>query len=191
MAIESRNHEQTDTVKDLMHEGAFHFAKGEYEESIAPLTRAIEADDAQPMAYMSRGVAYVKTGRMEEAKNDFVKMLSLSPDNPKAHHFLGLVYLHMGNHEAAKEELDRAIELDPHYGAARYTRGTARSEMGDLDGAGEDMAMAARLGEANLQGFADDHNIWRTRFDKVAAQWDGDREPDLAVDPDLNSLLDD
>jgi hypothetical protein len=64
------------------------------------------------------------------------------------------------------------------------------SELGDTDRAGKDMVMAARIGEAHLQGFADDHNIWRTKYDKMVAELSGEREPDMAVTPDLKSWLD-
>jgi tetratricopeptide (TPR) repeat protein len=179
------------TGYDMFAQGANLFARGEYEESIHHFSKAIEADPAFQTAYMSRGAAWVKAGNIDKAKQDFDKAIELNPRDPRARHFRGLAYLHKGEREKAKEEFDKAIELDDRYGIAYFSRGTTLSELGDLDRAGNDMVMAARIGEAHLQGFADDHNIWRTKYDKMVAELSGEREPDIAVKPDLTSWLED
>ena len=176
---------------DMFAEGANLFARGEYVESVGHFTQAIESDPHFQTAYMSRGVAWAKAGNIEKAKEDFDKAIELDPNDPRAHHFRGLAHLHDGERQKAKAEFDRAIELDDRYGVAYFSRGTTLSELGDLERAGNDMVMAARIGEAHLQGFADDHNIWRTKYDKVMAELSGEREPDIAVTPDLRSWLDD
>jgi tetratricopeptide (TPR) repeat protein len=176
---------------DLFAEGANLFARKEYEESICHFSKAIEEDPDFQTAYMSRGVAWAKSGNMDKAMEDFERAVELKPDDPRAYHFRGLAYLHKGEREKAKENFDKAIELDDRYGIAYFSRGTTMSELGDTDRAGKDMVMAARIGEAHLQGFADDHNIWRTKYDKMVAELSGEREPDIAVKPDLTSWLDD
>jgi Flp pilus assembly protein TadD len=177
-------------ARDQAREGAFHFARRDYQESVRFFSDAIAKDPRIHLAYISRGAAYVKLDRLQDAQKDFEKAVELVPGDAKSHHFLGLAHLQRGDRESARREFDRAIELDPGYGVAYFSRGTTRSEMGDVDGGGKDMAFAARLGEANLQAFADDHNIWRTRYDKVLAELTGEREPDIAVKPDLTSWLD-
>ena len=100
-----------------------------------------------------------------------------------------LLYLSKGKHQKAVEDFDKAIELNPSYGAASYSRGTAHAELGNEDRAGKDMTMATRLGEANLQAFSDQHNVWLTKSDKVEAEVMGDRERDWGVNADLRSFL--
>jgi tetratricopeptide (TPR) repeat protein len=139
---------------------------------------------------MSRGAAWAKAGNTEKAMEDFNKVIEMDPNDPRAYHFRGLAHLKMENREMAKKDFDKAIELDDRYGVAYFSRGTTMSELGDMDRAGKDMEMAARIGEANLQGFADYHNIWRTKYDKMVAELNGEREPDWAVTPDLKSFLD-
>jgi len=175
---------------DHYSDGVLLFAQNQHEESICHFSKAVEKDPKLHGAYLSRGVAWVKVGDIQKAREDFTRAVELKPDDPRGYHFRGLTYLNQGDREKAKADFDRAIELDDRYGAAYYARGTTLSEMGDLDRAGKDMEMAARIGEAHLQGFADDHNIWRTKFDKVLAFWEGDREADIGVTPDLRSWLD-
>lgn len=175
---------------DMFAQGANLFARKAYEESIHHFSKAIDADPDFRTAYMSRGAAWAKLGDTDKAMEDFNKAIELDPDDPRAYHFRGLVHLHRGDRKEAKADFDKAIELDDRYGIAYFSRGTTLSELGDLDRAGKDMVMAARIGEAHLQGFADDHNIWRTKYDKMVAELSGEREPDIAVTPDLRSWLD-
>jgi tetratricopeptide (TPR) repeat protein len=176
-----------ESAKDKTRDGAFHFAQGDFEESIRYFTSAIKKDPKSHMAVLSRGAAYVKEDRIDEARSDFERAVKLNPRDAKSHHFLGLTFLHHGDQESARREFDRAIELSPGYGIAYFSRGTVRSEMGDLDGGGNDMTTAARIGEANLQAFSDAHNIQRTKYDKVVAELSGEREADIAVKPDLTA----
>ncbi len=178
---------RVDRALDRAREGAFNFARGDFAGSIRHFGDAIEQDPGCHLAYVSRGAAYVKLARIEDAQRDFEKAVELKPRDAKSHHFLGLAHLHRGDRDAAERAFDRAIELNPRYGVAYFSRGTARSEKGDVDRGGKDMETAARLGEANLQNFADNHNIWRTKYDKVMAELDGERERDIAVKPDLTA----
>jgi tetratricopeptide (TPR) repeat protein len=174
-------------IQDAFSDGAMLFAQGKFEESICHFSRVIEMDPKLRKAYMSRGVAWVKSGNADKAGEDFEKAIELDPKDPRGYHFRALTHLKKGEREKAKADFDKAIELDDRYGAAYFGRGTSLSEMGDLDRAGKDMEMAARIGEAHLQRFADHHNIWRTKFDKVLAYWEGDRPADIAMTPDLKS----
>jgi tetratricopeptide (TPR) repeat protein len=177
------------SAKEIFDEGVYLVTKGEYDISISNFSKAIQLDPQFELAYMSRGVAYGKVGKVDEALVDFDKAVKLNPKNPRTYHFRGLAYMKRKDYEKAIHDFDRAIELNPRYGVAYCSRGTAKSELGDLDQAGKDMVMAARLGEANLQAFADDHNIWRTKYDKLEAEILGERERDWAATPDLKSWL--
>lgn len=179
-----------DRIQEEIYEGLFHYSLGELDKSAAHFSEAVRMDPTSHAARMGRGAAYAKMGRMEDAEADFSMAIESKPGDPRAYHFRGLVRLGKGDRERAVEDFTKAIELNPRYGIAYFSRGTVRSELGDLDGAGADMAMAARLGEANLQEFSDYHNIWRTQFDKVEAVLLKEREADIAVKPDLTSWLD-
>jgi tetratricopeptide (TPR) repeat protein len=177
-------------TNEMFNEGALEFTRGNFDMSINHFAKAIEHDPKSFLAYLSRGVAYGKMGKFDMAIADFDRVIELHPNHARVYHLRGLVYLSKGEHQRAVEDFDRAIELNPSYGAAYYSRGTTHAELGNEDRAGKDMTMAARLGEANLQAFSDQHNVWRTKYDKVEAEVMGDRERDWGVNADLRSFLD-
>jgi Tfp pilus assembly protein PilF len=178
------------SVQDRIQEGVFSFALGEYEKSVTHFSKAIEGDPDSHLAYLSRGVAYAKMEKMDLAQADFDRAIQIKHEDPRAYHFRGLTQLRRGDRENARKDFDKAIELNPGYGVAYFSRGTTLSEMGEMERAGKDMVTAARIGETNLQGFADYYNIWRTRFDKVEAELTGERRPDVALKPDMTAWLD-
>jgi tetratricopeptide (TPR) repeat protein len=177
------------SAKELFLEGSSALSKGEYDKSVHFFSQALEHDPIFELGYLSRGVAYTKLGKTDLATADFDKAVELNPENPRAHHFRGLAHMLSGEREHAIADFNKAIELNPRYGVAYYSRGTAYSELENAERAGQDMVMAARLAEAKIQGFADEHNIWRTKYDKIEAELMGERERDWAVTPDLRSWL--
>lgn len=178
-------------ANEAFNEGALEFTRGHFDKSVTHFSKAVDDDPESILAHLSRGVAFGKMGKYEMALSDFDRVLELNPHYAKAYHLRGLIRLSMEEREEAVADFDRAIEFNPNYGAAYYSRGTTHAELGDDEQAGKDMTMAARLGEANLQAFSDQHNMWRTKYDKVEAEVLGDRERDWGVTPDLKSWLDD
>ena len=72
--------------------------------------------------------------------------------------------------QEADGDMDKAIELNPEYGAAFLSRANLRSDMGYVEEAAEDMEMAARLTEKNIQTFADENNVWRSRHLRLESE---------------------
>ena len=68
-----------------------------------------------------------------------------------------------GDGEEALSDFNKAIETDPEYGAAYYSRATLLTRMGREDEATEDMKMVTHLTNLNIENFANDNNIWRSR----------------------------
>jgi tetratricopeptide (TPR) repeat protein len=174
-------------AREMFEKGVYAFTQGKYDMSISNFSSALYFDSEFALAYLSRGVAYGKREKISQALADFDRAIALNPRYARAYHLRGLAYLKLGEREEAVHDFNKAIELNPQYGAAYYSRGTAHSELGNVEQAGKDMVMAARLGEANLQGFADEHNIWRTKYHKLEAEILGDRERDWGVTPELKS----
>jgi tetratricopeptide (TPR) repeat protein len=69
----------------------------------------------------------------------------------------------LGDAEKALKDFDKAIEIDPEYGAAYYSRATLLTKMGKEDAASEDMKMISHLTNLNIESFANENNIWRSR----------------------------
>lgn len=92
-----------------------------YEESVAPLKRAMELDAASSEARTLLGQALAHLGRYEEALRALTAAVALAPDNKTAHFVLMTVYNRLGRRdEAAREmQLFRAIEASEEVARAR------------------------------------------------------------------------
>ena len=94
---------------------------------------------------------------------------SFDPEYSKAYHLRGLVHEKTGDNEGALRDFSRAIELNPEYGAAYYSRATLYSKMGKEDLAVEDIEMVTHLSEVNIETFANQNNIWRSKQLQIEA----------------------
>jgi Tfp pilus assembly protein PilF len=149
--------------KEMIFEGMLWFTKGDYEKSIEHLSRALKSDPKQMLAYMTRGVAYLKTDKAGRAVDDFDKVIELDGDYDRAYHLRGVAYTELGRLERSLKDFDRAIELNPDYGAAYLSRANVHQEMGHEEEAHEDMEMVRRIQERNIQTFSDDQNVLNTK----------------------------
>ena len=115
------------------------------------------------IAYLSRGSAYMKLDKMDNAIADFNKAIEIDREYARAYHLRGLAYEKTGDHHNALQDLDKAIEINPDYGAAYNSRATLYSKIGKEDLAAEDIEMLTHLTEVNIETFANENNVWRSR----------------------------
>ena len=132
-------------------------------ESIDLLDEVITADPDDRLAFMARGTVYLKMGNAQNAILDFSRAIEIDASHPKAYHLRGLARELAGETDGALSDINKAIEHDPEYGAAFYSRATLFTKMGQEDAAAEDMQMVTHLTNRNLEEFANDNNIWRSR----------------------------
>lgn len=92
-----------------------------YEESVAPLKRAMELDAASSEARTLLGQALAQLGRYEEALRALTAAVALAPDNKTAHFVLMTVYNRLGRRDEAARamQLFRAIEASDEIARAR------------------------------------------------------------------------
>jgi len=133
------------------------------EVSIDLLDEVLKADPNDRLAWLARGSVYLKMGNSQNAISDFNQAIELDSNHPKAYHLRGLAREMAGDIDAALEDFTRALDIDPEYGAAYYSRATLLTKMGQEDAAAEDMKMVTHLTNVNLETFANDNNIWRSR----------------------------
>ena len=131
--------------------------------SIDLLNEILNADPDDRMALLARGSVYLKMSHAEDAIKDFSEALKIDPNHPKGYHLRGLAHEILGDDDAALEDFTKAIEIDPEYGAAYYSRATLLTKLGREDPAAEDMKMVTQLSNANIESFANENNIWRSR----------------------------
>ncbi len=65
------------TAKDYLEEGTQHSMRGEYGRAIKALSKALEVDPQNAVAYMHRGIAFLNSGQAEKALQDFGASLRL------------------------------------------------------------------------------------------------------------------
>ncbi len=161
---------------DLFQNGQKLFVEGKHEESIDYFTRSIEAGGNTDIAYLSRGVAFLKIQQADEAINDFSRVVELNDNNFRAHFYRGMAMMAKENYGDAIRDFDRTIKLQPDNGAAYFARGTAYAQIGKMEEAEKNIKTAITCSESTLQGFADNYGMFRTQFEKTMAFMTGERD---------------
>ena len=140
-----------------------HLLKDKLGMSIDLLDEILAADPADRMALLARGSVYLKMGNAANAINDFNDAIAVDPKHPKTYHLRGLAQEMAGDDNLALKDFNKAVEIDPEYGAAYYSRATLLTKMGQEDLAAEDMKMVTHLSNLNIESFANENNVWRSR----------------------------
>lgn len=90
-----------------------------WNDSVEPLTRAIDLDKECKEFFNLRGVAHFKSERYELAAEDFQASLTIDSGSPHDLANLGLCHKFMGNNAEACDYLEAALKLDPELEYAR------------------------------------------------------------------------
>jgi tetratricopeptide (TPR) repeat protein len=161
-------------AREKFEEGMADFISHNYGRSIDLLSQAIELDPRFTLALKSRGAAYLKLDKVQEAIADMNTVIEIAPDNARAFHMRGLAHDKSGEPKKALRDFNQALELNPDYGAVYYSRANLHSKLGHTDEAAEDIRMVTRLSEINIEAFANENNVWRTRQLRLESMYDDD-----------------
>jgi tetratricopeptide (TPR) repeat protein len=131
--------------------------------SIDLLDEILRADPDDRLALLARGSVFLKMKHLQNALKDFNRAIEIDSNHSKAYHLRGLAREMSGDDDEALKDFNQAIDIDPNYGAAYYSRATLLTKMGQDELAAEDMKMVAHLTNLNIENFANDNNIWRSR----------------------------
>jgi tetratricopeptide (TPR) repeat protein len=153
----------TDRKKDLFASAMSNLMKDKHGVSIDLLNELIDADSDDKLAFLARGSVYLKMSDTKNAIDDFNRALEIDSKHPKAYHLRGLAYEMAGDNDEALLDFNRAIDIDAEYGAAFYSRASLLTKMGQEDSALEDMKMVNHLSNLNIESFANENNVWRSR----------------------------
>ncbi|MDZ7582753.1 MAG: tetratricopeptide repeat protein [Deltaproteobacteria bacterium] len=140
-----------------------HFMNNNLGDSIHLLDEIVSEVPTDKMAYLTRGSAHLKLGQAEGAIEDFSRAIEIDAGYAKAHHMRGLAFEAAGDDSGALEDFNKAIEINPEYGAAYYSRAALLTKMGQEDAAAEDIQTVTHLTNVNIEQFANDNNVWRSR----------------------------
>lgn len=89
--------------------------KGNFDEAIKHLEKAMEYNPDDPRIYAGLGLCYAKIRNFPEAVGFYKKSLEMKPKAPRTMLGLALVYYHQGNLKKAKEIVIEALKLEPNY----------------------------------------------------------------------------
>jgi tetratricopeptide (TPR) repeat protein len=93
-----------EAARRLIHKGIERSDNGDYEGAVKHLTRAIEAEPANPQAYHERAMALLSLDRDREALADFGRALELRPRFTGARSGRSRTFARLGEHRGAAED---------------------------------------------------------------------------------------
>jgi hypothetical protein len=136
---------QADNLRD---QGTALLRQGDYQAAVRQLTRAIEFDRNDYLAYNERGAAYSWLERDAEAIKDFTRAIELNDSAYVAYRNRGAAQLRLGNPQEAVHDFTRAIAIHNGYARAYRGRGDAYASMGKKREAEADYKKARELDQA-------------------------------------------
>ena len=155
--------DKIDRKKELFTSAMSSLMKDKLGISLDLLDEIIKTDPDDKLALLARGSVYLKMGNTKNAIGDFSRALQIDANHPKAYHLRGLAHEMEGDDDKALKDFDKAIDIDSEYGAAYYSRATLLTKMGQEDSALEDMKIVSQLSNLNIESFANENNVWRSR----------------------------
>jgi tetratricopeptide (TPR) repeat protein len=93
--------------------GELFLVRGEVEDAIEALERALDLAPEVPQSHSNLGVAYLSAGRLEEGVREIGAALELDPGLAVAHYSLYRLLSDAGDLYLATEELEAAVRYDP------------------------------------------------------------------------------
>jgi len=109
--------------------------RGELEQAIALLRRAIELEPGHAAAHHNLGSACRDRGERQAALGAYREAARLAPKFAEAHYGIGLMLVEERSYEEALASLRRAIELSPRLAEARFQAGNAHMGLGNWQAA--------------------------------------------------------
>ena len=117
-ALTAATYSQRQTVNErlastLNNEGVTLFAKGEPDEAIKSINRAIELFPTSPVFYRNLGIVYREQKDLTRSEAAFRQAIALKPDHAITHNQLGAVLLDTTRYAEALEAFRKADSLRP------------------------------------------------------------------------------
>jgi tetratricopeptide (TPR) repeat protein len=108
------------TVYHLL--GLTYFDKGQYNQTIVNLDKAIDLKPNYEDAFATRANAYNNMGQYDQAFADYDKVISLNPNNSLNYNNRGSAYSKIGQYDRAIADFDKAISIKSKFALAYSNR---------------------------------------------------------------------
>lgn len=126
---------------------------GNYDASVADITRAIDLEPQAAGYYLWRAKVYLLAEKLHKALDDCNAAVQMQPGNPLVWSDRGWVYASMGQNRKALADLNHAIKLDPSGTISFARRGFVYGALGNYAHARSDFDDAIRLDGKNPLGY--------------------------------------
>jgi tetratricopeptide (TPR) repeat protein len=147
-----------------------HFArKGNYDQTVADETKAIELNPRLALAFGLRGAADGYVGNYDQGIADTTRAIELNPRFAEAYAHRGYAYQKKGEYEKSVADATKAIELNPQLALAHGIRGSAYRGMGDYDRDIADQNRAIELKSDFGSAYYERGEAYATKGDQVKA----------------------
>jgi tetratricopeptide (TPR) repeat protein len=105
--------------------------KGEYNEALNDLTKAVRLDNQAIDAYFNRGLTYYRLHKIEKAIEDFTTAISLNNQFIEAYVNRGNIYLELEEYSKAKTDYQRVLNINPDNSLALNNLGLVYMNLGE------------------------------------------------------------
>jgi Flp pilus assembly protein TadD len=110
--------------------GALYIQRGQFDQAIIILERAMKADPFNVDTFVNLAIAHMQQGRLERAEDLLLTAVQIRPDITVTHINIGLLYILWGRYDQAAEHLQIAVERMPDNPSARNNLGVALLRLG-------------------------------------------------------------
>jgi serine/threonine protein kinase/Flp pilus assembly protein TadD len=120
--------------------------KGEWEQSIAYMEKAVEIDPEFALAYRSMGMAHLSLEQDVEGRKDYKRALELSARLPENERLIieSDVFINDENYAKAREVLEKLLKIYPGHFLGNFWQARIFEVAGDIDGAIDKMEFVAQ-----------------------------------------------
>jgi predicted O-linked N-acetylglucosamine transferase (SPINDLY family) len=117
-----------------------------FQTAAALISRALEVDSRNALAYFNRASALQELGQFSAALSDYEQSIALNPGFVPAYSNRGVVLCELRRFDAALESCDKAVALNPQFADAQFNRANALKGLEQWEAAldGYDRAIAIR-----------------------------------------------
>lgn len=113
--------------------GVIYTQRGQFEQAILTLERALKSDPFSAETFNNLATAYMQKNQLEKAEDLLLTALQVRPNGAISHTNLGLLYLLWGRYEQAAEHLQAAVQQMPDSPSIRNNLGVALLRIGRFD----------------------------------------------------------
>ncbi len=133
--------------------GVLYIQRGQFDQAIAILERALKGNAFSAETYSNLATAYMQKGMLDKAEELLQTALQIAPGHYVAYLNLGLLYLMRGRYEASADYLERGLEHIPNDGPARNNLAVSLIRLGRYDEARKHLNLLINLEPNSASGY--------------------------------------